>query len=105
MSLAKRQRTMSTSAEFDPSGGSLARAMSNSDQAGDEQGLFNVDFAIKETEGLRRQAHIDRELSELWTSHAISIMDTTRETVGAKYDEFTGERFDLVAYASACMKL
>ena len=79
---------------------SLPRQVSNRDRNGDDQGLFNVDFAVKQEEALRRQSEIDRELSEVWrTTTAPEIADTTRETVGAKYDEFSGPRFNLVSYA------
>ena len=82
-----------------PAALSLARTVSNHDRSGDEQGLFNVDFSITEGEGLRTQGDLDRELSEVWrTADASEIRDTTRETVGADYDVFTGKRFNLVKY-------
>jgi hypothetical protein len=71
----------------------------NRHRSGDEQGLFNVDFTVKEKVRLLAQSRIDKQLSEVWrTTQAGNIQDTTQETVGARYDEFTGERFNLVNY-------
>ena len=75
---------------------SLVRRLSNHDRTGDAQGLFNIDFAVKEGESLRLQGDIDRELSEIWrTTKAGEISETTRETVGAKYDVLSSDRFNI----------
>jgi hypothetical protein len=55
----------------------------NADRTGDEQGLFNVDFAVKEDEALHAQHELDLELSNVWRmSRAGPIEDTTKATIG-----------------------
>lgn len=77
----------------------LKRQSTNEDRTGGNQGLFNVDFAVKGATGILKQGDIDRKLSEVWrATKAGKIVDTTAQTVGVKFGEFSGERFNLVKY-------
>jgi hypothetical protein len=63
------------------------------------KGLLGVKFSADAPEDLDRQRVLDNEMAEIWRStEAGQIRDVTKSMVGDKYEEFTGERFNLVQY-------